>query len=94
VRWVRFGSIATALLVAATGAVLYAQRTDTPLLWLPPADSMPSNMFTLVVLEEGSLRPVAHPLVCADPGGGWMIGMPDGRLRFAQYCKPKGADDC
>jgi len=39
-------------------------------------------MFTLVVLEEGSLRPVAHPLVCADPGGGWMIGMPDGRLRF------------
>ncbi len=81
-RLLRLGGIATTLLVAATGAILYAQRADAPLRWLPTADSLPADMVTLVVLEEGTLRPVAHPLVCVDPGGGWMVGMPDGRLRF------------
>lgn len=81
-RGLRLGGIAATLLVAVTGALLFAQRADAPLRWLPPADSLPLNMVTLVVREEGTLLPVAHPLVCVDPHGGWMVGMPDGRLRF------------
>jgi len=81
-RMMRFGGIAATLLVSTTGVIVYAQRAEAPLRWLPPADSLPSDMVTLVVREEGTLHPVAHPLVCVDPGGGWMVGMPDGRLRF------------
>lgn len=81
-RWLGFVVIAATLLAATSGAILYAQRAETPLRWLPAADSLPSDMVTLVVREEGTLHPVAHPLVCVDPGGGWMVGMPDGRLRF------------
>lgn len=84
-RLPRLSGIVPIVLVAASGALLDAQRADAPLRWLPPADSLPSDMVTLVVLEEETLRPVAHPLVCVDPGGGWMVGMSDGRLRFGGH---------
>ena len=81
-RELKLGGLAATLLVAVTGAIVHAQRATAPLRWLPPADSLPSDMVTLVVREEGTLHPVPHPLVCVDPDGGWMVGMPDGRLRF------------
>lgn len=63
-------------------AVSEAQRMDAPIRWIPVADSALRDMTTLTIKDEQSGEVIEHPLVCVDPGGGWMIGMKDGRLRF------------
>jgi hypothetical protein len=75
------------MIVLAAATTMQAQRGERPVQWLPAADSLPANMVTLVVLDEGTRAPVDHPLVC-QPDGGWMVGMADGRLRFGGSSMP------
>lgn len=87
-RRVRTAIVGALLVTAVTGATLAAQRTDSSPRWLALSDSLPANTVTLIVLEAGTRRPVAHPLVCVEPGGEWMVGMADGRLRFGGNIAP------
>jgi hypothetical protein len=81
-RWTNFVLIATG--AVAMAATVNAQRREPPVEWLPAADSLPASMATLLVLDRADRTPVDHPWICVDPGGGWMIGMPDGRVRFSR----------
>lgn len=63
---------------------LRAQRGEAPIEWLPRADSLPRGMATLVVVDRADRAPVEHPWICVDPDGAWMVGMPDGRVRFSR----------
>lgn len=81
--WARVGFI----VVVSAGVALVtlpAQRDTTAVEWLPPADSLPAHLATLLVLDRASRTPVDHPWFCIDPRDSWMIGMPDGRVRFSR----------
>lgn len=84
-HWSRRDSYARGLCVLAVVTVVAmanAQESQGRLVWLPRSDSLPTNMFTLIVHERDSNTPVAHPLVCVLTDGTWMVGMKDGQMRF------------
>ena len=81
-RWRAGALVGTGLLAPALS--VRAQRADAPVEWLPAADSLPAHLATLVIVDREDRTPVAHPWICVDPDGAWMLGMPDGRGRFSR----------